>query len=229
MFVSMSRTIGYSIMPLVSANRGAGPMSIIWCTIGVSGMLAPAIRAICGLQAPQAITTRSASMSPLLVRTRLTRPRSTSMPRTSVLALIVAPASAARSRISVAARRESTTPAPGVWKPPTISCSLMNGTSSLTSSGVSIETGSMPQEQAEAIRRVSSCIRGSPRAISIPPDSMKTPRSLYWRMLSSVSEVISLEWSTGKMKFEAWPVEPPGFGSGPLSSSVISVSPSRVR
>ena len=48
-------------------------------------------------------------------------------------------------------------------------------------------------------------------------------------MLSSVSAVISLEWSTGKMKFEAWPVEPPGLGSGPLSISVISVSPSRVR
>ena len=45
-------------------------------------------------------------------------------------------------------------------------------------------------------------------------------------MLSSVSAVISLEWSTGKMKFDAWPVEPPGLGSGPLSISVISVSPS---
>src|SRR5919204_6144511 len=31
------------------------------------------------------------------------------------------------------------------------------------------------------------------------------------------------------MKFEAWPVEPPGLGSGPLSSSVMSVSPSWVR
>ena len=67
------------------------------------------------------------------------------------------------------------------------------------------------------------------RAISIPPLSVNTPSSLYWRMLSSVSAVISLEWSTGKMKFEAWPVEPPGFGSGPLSISVTSVSPSRVR
>ena len=56
MFVSMSRTIGYSIIPVVSANRGAGPMSIIWWTIGVSGIEAPAIRAILGLQAPQAIT-----------------------------------------------------------------------------------------------------------------------------------------------------------------------------
>ena len=57
---------------------------------------------------------------------------------------------------------------------------------------------------------------------------MKTPSSLYWRMLSSVSAVISLEWSTGKMKFEACPVEPPGLGSGPLSISVMSVAPSRV-
>src|ERR1700750_3410441 len=48
-------------------------------------------------------------------------------------------------------------------------------------------------------------------------------------MLSRVSCVISFEWSTGKMKFEACPVEPPGLGSGPLSSSVTSVNPSRVR
>ena len=48
-------------------------------------------------------------------------------------------------------------------------------------------------------------------------------------MLSSVSSVISFEWSTGKMKFEACPVEPPGFGSGPLSIIVRSVTPRRVR
>ena len=69
---------------------------------------------------------------------------------------------------------------------------------------------------------MSSCIRSSVRAISIPPLSMNTPRSLYWRMLSSVSSVISFEWSTGKMKFDACPVEPPGFGSGPLSIIVMS-------
>ena len=105
----------------------------------------------------------------------------------------------------------------------------MNGTSRLTSAGVISDTGSTPQAAAETIRRVSSCIRSSVRAISIPPLRTNTPRSTYWRMLSSVSWVISLEWSTGKMKFEAWPVEPPGFGSGPLSTSVISVAPSRVR
>src|SRR5437868_6301261 len=31
------------------------------------------------------------------------------------------------------------------------------------------------------------------------------------------------------MKFEAWPVEPPGLGSGPLSSSTTSRQPSRTR
>ena len=39
---------------------------------------------------------------------------------------------------------------------------------------------------------------------------------MYWRTLSSVSAVISREWSTGKMKFDAWPVEPPGFGQRAL-------------
>jgi hypothetical protein len=178
---------------VVSANLGAGPMSIIWWIIGVSGMLAPAIRAIRGLQAPHATTTRSASMSPRVVRTRLTRPCSTSNPSTSVFAATVIPASIARSRMIVPARSESTTPAPGVKNPPRISVSLMYGTSSLTSSGVSSETGSIPHTVADAIRRVSSCIRSSFRAISIPPLSTNTPRSLYWRMLSSVSEVISFE------------------------------------
>ena len=88
MFVSMSRTIGYST-PTLAANRGTGPMSIIWWTIGVSGIEAPAIAAIRGLQTPQQTTTRSASMSPRVVRTRRTRPPSTSMPSTSVAALTV--------------------------------------------------------------------------------------------------------------------------------------------
>ena len=105
----------------------------------------------------------------------------------------------------------------------------MNGTSSLTSAGVTSETGSMPHAFADAMRRRSSSMRSSVRATSIPPDSVKTPISLYWRMLSSVSCVISFEWSTGKMKFEACPVDPPGFGSGPLSSSTTSDQPWSVR
>src|SRR3984885_7333993 len=153
MFVSMSRTIGYSISFVVSANRGAGPMSIIWCTIGVSGIDAPAMRAMRGLQQPQAITRRSASRSPRVVRSFLTRPCSTSMPRTSVLAMTVNPALCARSRMIVPARSESTTPAPGVKNPPRISRSSMKGTSSFTWSGVSSSTGSMPHDFAEALGR----------------------------------------------------------------------------
>ena len=59
----------------------------------------------------------------------------------------------------------------------------------------------------------------------MPPQVVLTPSSMYWRWLSSVRNAISLLWSVGKMKFEAWPVEPPGLGSGPLSSSTISVQP----
>ena len=72
-------------------------------------------------------------------------------------------------------------------------------------------------------------MRSSVRAISNPPDSVKTPSSLYWRIESSVRSVISREWSTGKMKLEAWPVEPPGFGSGPLSIWTMSRTPRRAR
>ena len=49
---------------VVCANCGTGPMSIIWWTAGVSGIDAPAIRAMRGLQTPQAMTTTSAAMSP---------------------------------------------------------------------------------------------------------------------------------------------------------------------
>ena len=89
MFVSMSRTIGNRISPTVSAKPGTGPTLIIWWTAGVSGIDAPAIRAMRGLQIPQATTTVSASMSPLSVRTPVTRPSSTSIPVTSTPAPIV--------------------------------------------------------------------------------------------------------------------------------------------
>ena len=126
MFVSMSRTIGCSMLALAPAKRGTGPMSIIWWTAGVSGILAPAISAMRGLQTPQQTTTYSASMSPRVVRTRRTRPPSTSIPSTSVLAETVsAPCSCARSRMIVPARSESTTETPGEWKPPTITRSSM--------------------------------------------------------------------------------------------------------
>ena len=111
MFVSMSRTIGKSTAVFDVRNRGTGPTSIIWCTAGVSGIDAPAMRAMRGDQTPHAITTVSVSMSPRSVRTRFTRPPSTSMPTTSVLAATVsAPFCCALSRMSVPARSESTTP-----------------------------------------------------------------------------------------------------------------------
>src|SRR3954452_4749792 len=227
--VSMSRTIGKLISPSVSASSLTGPTLIIWCTAGVSGMCAPAILASFGLHTPQAMTTVSASMSPPVVRTRLMAPSSTSRPVTSTVGTTVsAPVSRARSRMIVPARSESTTPTDGVQKAPTIWDGSRNGTFSATCAGVT-SSDSMPQIRAEVIRRRSSSIRASVRATSNPPDSVKTPISLYWRMLSSVRSVISREWSTGKMKFEACPVEPPGLGSAPLSIWTMSRQPSRAR
>ena len=72
-------------------------------------------------------------------------------------------------------------------------------------------------------------MRSLVRATSIPPLIVSTPSSSYCLVVSRVSAVISLLWSTGKMKFEAWPVEPPGFGSGPLSIWTRSVQPSLAR
>ena len=87
----------------------------------------------------------------------------------------------------------------------------------------------MPQDFACVQRRRSSCIRASVRATSIPPLCVKTPSSLYCSVLSLVSSIIIFEYSIGKMKFEAWPVEPPGFGMGPLSTRTSCVQPSLAR
>ena len=72
MFVSTSRTIGKEISPGVASKSGIGPTLIIWCTAGDSGMVAPAMRAMRGLQIPHATNTASASIEPLSVCTRRT-------------------------------------------------------------------------------------------------------------------------------------------------------------
>ncbi len=100
----------------------------------------------------------------------------------------------------------------------------MNGSMSLTWAAV-IRSAWMPHAVAEAIRRRSSSTRSGSRAISTPPQVVSTPSFSYCRMESSVSAVISLEWSTGKMKLDACPVEPPGLGSGPLSTSTTFRQP----
>ena len=66
-----------------------------------------------------------------------------------------------------------------------------------------IDSSGTPHAPPELILRCSSCMRASPRATSIPPDRTNTPSSVYWRMDSAISSVNGLEWSTGKMKFEA--------------------------
>ena len=102
--------------------------------------------------------------------------------------------------------------------------SLMKGTRRLTSAG-DTNSASIPQALLDAMRRLSSSIRSVVRATSTPPLWVKTPNSLYWRTLSRVKSVISLEWSVRKMKFEACPVDPPGLGSEPLSIRTISFQP----
>ena len=158
---------------------------------------------IFGLQTPQAITTYSASMVPPEVSTLRMRPSLTPRPVTSTLGTTVrAPFARAFSRMIVPARSESTTPTEGVQKAPMIWSGSRKGTFSTTKSG-STSSASMPHALALDIRRRSSSIRSSVRATSKPPDSVKTPISLYWRTESSVRSVISRVWSTGKMKLEA--------------------------
>ena len=78
-------------------------MSAIWCTAGVSGIVAPAIAASRGLQTPHAITTCSTAISPSAVTTARIRGRpmggrDTARPVTSVLSRTVStPRACARS------------------------------------------------------------------------------------------------------------------------------------
>jgi hypothetical protein len=87
----------------------------------------------------------------------------------------------------------------------------------------------MPQALAAEQRLRSSAIRAWVRATSMPPLSVCTPSSLYCAVLSAVSSIIIFEYSMGKMKLDACPVDPPGFGIGPLSTRTRSRQPSRAR
>ena len=176
----MSRTIGYSIIPLASANRGTGPMSIIWWTIGVSGIEAPGHPR--EPRAPGAAADHDALGLDVAAR-RAHPPHAAAArrrcPSTSVLAADGQPRLAPRARASAcrpaASRRRRR---PGVWKPPRISLSSMKGTSSLDLGGrEQRDRLDPPRLRPTTIRRVSSCMRSSVRAISIPPLSMKTPSS----------------------------------------------------
>jgi hypothetical protein len=124
------------------------------------------MRAILGLQTPQAMTTVSASMRPWVVSTARMRPSTTSMPVTSTFGTVVrAPFSTARSRMMVPARRLSTTPTVGNQAAPMMTLGSRNGTFSTTCSGVTSSAG-MPQALALLIRRRSSSMRSSVRATS---------------------------------------------------------------
>ena len=93
------------------------------------------------------------------------------MPVTSVIgASVSAPLACARSRMIVPARSESTTPIPGVEKPPSTMSVLTYGTIRLISAG-STSSDSMPHERDDAMRRWSSFIR-SPRAGDLDPAAL---------------------------------------------------------
>jgi hypothetical protein len=92
-----------------------GPTLIIWCTAGVSGMVAPAIARCRGLQTPAQMTTYSAWMSPRSVLNAGDLAVLHDHVVDSVLGKTdSAPCSTAYSRMMVPARSESTTPTLGV-------------------------------------------------------------------------------------------------------------------
>jgi len=96
------------------------------------------------------------------------------------------------------------------------------------SAGVSSAAG-IPHALAAVHRRRNSAMRSAVRATSIPPLWVNTPSAWYCSVLSRVSSIIIFEYSMGKMKLEACPVDPPGFGIGPLSTRTRSRHPSSAR
>ena len=111
-----------------------------------AGSRCPAMSPIFGLHTPQAITTCSASMSPPVGAD----PRGSDRPRRRGRSprrsgtTVSAPVARACSRMMVPARSESTTPTLGVQKAPMNWSVSMNGTFSLTNSGLT-SSASMPQ------------------------------------------------------------------------------------
>src|SRR5262249_54847397 len=87
----------------------------------------------------------------------------------------------------------------------------------------------IPHALAAVQRRRNSAMRSAVRATSMPPLWVNTPSAWYCSVLSRVSSIIIFEYSIGKMKLDACPVEPPGFGIGPLSTRTRSRHPSRAR
>ena len=101
----------------VREHVGTGPTSIIWCTAGVSGMMAPAMRAMRGLHTPQAmIDVRRPRCRPGRCARAVTWPsfdvdvEHLGVGEDGQRAQLRWP----RSRISVPVRSESTTPTLGV-------------------------------------------------------------------------------------------------------------------
>ena len=80
------------------------PVRAYWCAIGTSGTTRPTCLANWAPQNPAAHTTMSASMTPLPVRTPVTRPPASTMPSTSVCGRKVAPRDCARQACASAAR-----------------------------------------------------------------------------------------------------------------------------
>ena len=75
----------------MSSGSSAGRVTRYSCAIGTIGTVTPASRPSSAANIPPALTTTSASISPLSVTTPVTRPRSTGIAVTRVLVAISAP------------------------------------------------------------------------------------------------------------------------------------------
>src|SRR3954468_579666 len=213
-----------------SASSAIGEVTAYWCSVGSIGSVSPTVFAIAGPHTPAQQTTTSASIvSPVVVRTPRTAPRSVMISETAVSPTKRAPPSAARAACASTARSAAASPSPSVAYAPSRPSRSIVGHAAIASSGPIIRPRH-PNARAAPHRRHSSASRSSEYATSsVPTGSSAGPpvvaRLAYFRTVASAVSVMNRDVLVRLIKPGACDDEPPVANSGPLSTTVTSGSP----
>ena len=160
--MSWCRMIGrVASRPAASASSAIGEVIAYWCSVGSIGSVSPTVSASAGPHTPAQQTTTSASIvSPVVVRTPRTAPRSVMISEIAVSPTKRAPPSAARPAWASTARRAAASPSPSVAYAPSRPSRSMVGHIATASSGPIIRP-CQPKARAAPQRRQSSASRSS--------------------------------------------------------------------
>src|SRR3954449_851044 len=213
-----------------SASSAIGEVTAYWCSVGSIGSVRPTVSAIAGPHTPAQHTTTSASIvSPVVVRTPRTAPRSVMISETAVSPTKLAPFAAARAPCPSTACSAAASPSPSVAYAPSRPSRSIVGHAAIASSGPIIRPRH-PNARAAPHRRHSSASRSSEYATSsVPTGSSAGPpvvaRLAYFRTVASAVSVMNRAVLVRLIKPGACDDEPPVANSGPLSTTVTSGSP----